>query len=209
MTSDPKQQEAARLESLWGHEFGDQYVDRNREAGAKRGPFWQQLLADTAPNRILEVGSNIGENIRWIAPGRPAGAVTGIDINEKALRQLRGRFPNVSALRASARQLPFADGTFDLTYTVGVLIHQAPDALPDVMKELVRCSKRFVLCAEYYAEQPTEIPYRGHAGALFKRDFGGLYQATCPELVLRHRGWVGADDGFDDVTFWVFEKPTA
>lgn len=206
MTMDPKAHDAGRLETLWGTEFGDQYVDRNRDVGAKRGAFWRRILGAATPETVLEVGCNIGENLRWVAPQRPRGAVTGIDINLKALGELRRRLPNVAGVRASARHLPFGGGTFDLTYTVGVLIHQSPESLPDVMRELVRCSRRFVLCAEYFAEQPTEIPYRGQTGALFKRDFGGLYQQTCPELVLRERGWVGVDDGFDDCTWWLFEK---
>lgn len=206
MSAESKLTEAARLEQLWGTQFGDEYIDRNLGAGAKREEFWGQILGDTRPDRVLEVGSNVGENLRWVSPGYADAKVVGIDINHKALSYLKKRLPNVGALRSAARALPFADGTFDLTYTVGVLIHQPPDTLPDVMREIVRCSGRFVLCAEYFAEQPTEVFYRGHTGALFKRDFGALYQELAPSLQLRRRGWVGADDGFDDVTYWLFEK---
>ena len=53
-----------------------------------------------------------------------AEAVTGIDINEKALAELGRRLPGVTRVHGRARQLPFEDGQFELVYTVGVLIHR-------------------------------------------------------------------------------------
>ena len=55
---------------------------------------------------------------------------------------------------------------------MGVLIHQSTEELPQMMSEVVRCSSRWVLCGEYFSEQDVEVPYRGHHGALFKRDYG-------------------------------------
>ena len=75
------------------------------------------------------------------------------------------------------------------------------------MSEIVRCSRRYVLCGEYYADELTEVAYRGHRGALFKRDFGRLYQNLFPELELRADGFLSKADGWDDVTWWLFEKP--
>jgi hypothetical protein len=75
------------------------------------------------------------------------------------------------------------------------------------MSEIVRCSRRYVLCGEYYAAETTEVPYRGQEGALFKRDYGRIYAELFPELRLRKQAYLEADEGFDDVTCWVFEKP--
>ncbi len=36
--------EASRLEALWGGQFGDEYVDRNRSAPDRREGFWNGLL---------------------------------------------------------------------------------------------------------------------------------------------------------------------
>jgi hypothetical protein len=110
-------------------------------------------------------------------------------------------------LWSPARDLPFKDRRFDLVFTTGVLIHQPPTALPIVMTEIVRCSNRYVLCGEYYASEPTEVSYRGESGALFKRDYGGLYQKLFPELTLLESGFLPKEAGaWDDVTFWVFER---
>lgn len=201
-----KASEASRLEQLWSGEFGDAYVDRNRTVAAHRAPFWREVLAEFPARRVLEVGCNLGANLATIAEVIPPTDVFGIDVNQKALDLLRSSLPGVNAVSAPARELPFRDRWFDLVFTMGVLIHQPPEALPIVMSEIVRCSRRFVLCGEYFAPAPTDVPYRGQTGALFKRDFGGLYLSLFPELTLRKQGFLARAEGWDDVTFWVFEK---
>jgi pseudaminic acid biosynthesis-associated methylase len=199
--------QAARLEALWAGRFGDEYLDRNLDRQAGRGPFWSEQLARLDVKTVLEVGCNVGANLQWIAELLGVENVAGVDINEKALDFLRGRVPGIDARPAPARDLPFPDSSFDLVFTTGVLIHQAPDELDSVMREIVRCSRRYVLCGEYYAEELTEVPYRGQEGALFKQDYGALYQRLFPGLRLVERGFLDASEGaWDDVTYWVFEK---
>jgi pseudaminic acid biosynthesis-associated methylase len=207
--NDKKQfSDAARLETLWGGEFGDHYVNRNINAGTHRGPFWKNLLAKHPVRNVLEVGCNIGANLRWIAEELSPQDVYGVDINIKSLEVLRRDLPQVNALWSPARLLPFRDGWFDMTFTMGVLIHQPENALPLVMSEVVRCSRKYVFCAEYFAETTVEIPYHGHKGALFKRNYSQLYIDLFPELRLCEEGFLSRKDGWDDVTYWLFEKPS-
>ena len=198
--------DAARLEALWAGAFGDAYTERNAQASANRERFWREVLRDFPASRALEVGCNLGANLVWIAAGDGVECAAGVDVNLGALRRLRERIPGVRAVSATARALPFAAGSFDLVFTMGVLIHQSPEALPAVMDEIVRCSRRFVLCGEYHAPETTEVPYRGERGALFKRDYGALYQACFPQLTLRRQTFLSRAEGWDDVTVWVFEK---
>src|SRR5947207_2682297 len=138
-----------RLEDLWAGEFGDAYIERNRAAGEARRPFWESLLREFPARRALEVGCNTGANLRWLVDGVPR--VYGIDVSRNALIEMRRTLPTVNAVHAVARNLPFRDGQFDLVFTMGVLIHQTPEALPAVMTEIVRCSSRYVVCGEYFA----------------------------------------------------------
>jgi pseudaminic acid biosynthesis-associated methylase len=198
--------DAARLEALWAGSFGDSYTERNEKASTNRESFWRGVLDEFPVRRVLEVGCNLGANLRWIAGHDRVECAAGVDVNLGALRRLRESVPGARALSASARALPFAGGVFDLVFTMGVLIHQSPEALPAVMDEIERCSRRFVLCGEYFAAETTEVPYRGQSGALFKRDFGGLYQARFPRLALRKQVFLSRAEGWDDVTVWVLEK---
>lgn len=197
-------EEARRLEALWGGRFGDDYVARNLTAARGREAFWAWLLRAHPVQSVLEIGCNIGANLQWIAgAGRH---VVGVDVNHGALQRLRHGVAGVDGVLAAARTLPFRSAAFDLVFTAGVLIHQPEAALPAVIDEMVRCARRYVACMEYFAETTVEVPYRGERDALFKRDYGGLLAARWPGLALRGRGELHRDAGWDDVTYWLFEK---
>jgi pseudaminic acid biosynthesis-associated methylase len=195
-----------RLENLWRGEFGDSYTERNATAAEGRRPFWQGLLTAHPCERVLEVGCNLGANLTWISSLVPPRGVYAIEINEGALRAVHQRLPATNAVGARARELPFRDGAFDLVFTMGVLIHQPPALLPLVMAEIVRCSRRYVLAGEYFAETLTEVPYRGVSGALYKQDFGALYKSLFPGLQQVEQGFLQRNSGWDNVTYWLFQK---
>jgi spore coat polysaccharide biosynthesis protein SpsF len=203
--SDPHA-EAKRLEQLWAGEFGDQYIDRNSNVASGRGPFWREVISEFPIKTSLEVGCSIGANLKWLSELLGPDNVTGVDVNQKALDLVSTKLPGVHTKCTPARSLPFPDKSFDLTFTTGVLIHQPPDELPQVMSEIVRCSRRFVICGEYFSDAPTEVPYRGQERALFKCDFGGMYQSLFPKLQLKKKGFLSKAEGWDDVTYWIFDR---
>lgn len=203
----PAPSDAERVERFWSGDFGNAYVQRNRTVGDERGPFWKELFATHPVESALEVGCNVGANLRWITKHVPARNVWGIDINETALQEIRRDLPGVNAVWSPARSLPFRDARFDLAFTSGVLIHQPPRVLPLVMAEVVRCARRYVVCNEYYAEDLTEIPYRGQSGVLWKGDYGALYQDLFPELRLVRSAPLPEIPGdWEGVHHWLFEK---
>lgn len=200
------QAEAKRLESLWSGDFGDAYIERNRLASNGRDKFWNKFLAQRKPETALEIGCNLGGNLIWLARKLEPQNVYGIDISRTALRELKKTLPDVNAVWSPAKDLPFRDNRFDLVFTAGVLIHQPEVTVKAVMREVIRCSRRWVLALEYFAPQTVEVPYRGNRGALFKRDYGRLYKKIAPKLKLVDTGDIGKKDGWDDVTYWLFEK---
>ncbi len=193
-------------EGLWSGDFGNAYVERNRDAGDLRGTFWGALLEELQPASVLEVGCNVGANLQHLDGAVSGEGLWGIDINMPALRGLRKRLPDVNAVWAKARDLPFRDHMFDLVFTSGVLIHQPPDVLPIVMNEIVRCSSRNVLAIEYFAESITPVPYRSVEGALWKADYGSLYGNLFPELRLMRSGYLDRDQGWDRCNYWLFSR---
>lgn len=156
------------------------------------------------PQKILEVGCNVGGNIEWLVS--PERQVWGVDINREALRVIRDRYPGVEAIFSPARDLPMKDRYFDLVFTAGVLIHQPDETLPEVMAEMVRCSSRYVMCAEYFASESIEVSYRGVSGALFKRDYGSLFLDMFPLRLLTTGFLDRQTTGWDDLTWWIFER---
>jgi SAM-dependent methyltransferase len=169
-----------------------------------RQSFWSDFVVSHTPRSVLEVGCSVGGNLKWLAS--PDRMVCGVDVSQEAIRVAISRYSGLLGARAKARELPFGPSQFDLVFTSGVLIHQPTETLLTVMSEVVRCSARLVLCIEYYAEHEVEVPYHNVSGALFKRDFGAIYSTHFPLRTLSS-GFLGRDlTGWDDVTWWLFEK---
>ena len=207
MTEPTGPAETTRLEELWAGEFGNEYVTRNSTLDERRAGFWRGLLGSAPIRTVLEVGCGQGGNLQPIAALLPPSDVWGIDVNADAIQRCRANAPGTNPVHSLARQLPFRDDWFDLVFTVGVLIHQPEESLPGVMAEIVRCSRRFVLWGEYRAEATEEVPYRGVAGSLFRRDYGALYASMFPDMRLVQEGFLAPEDGFDRITWQLLEKP--
>lgn len=197
----------ARLEELWRTDFGDQYTTRNAGAGVSRAPFWQMIRARFPFDSVLEVGCNLGGNLWWLAPY--VSRVAGLDLNSGALRKARERLPAATLVEGSARALPFPSASHDMVLCAGLLIHIPDDALIEVMREMVRVSRGYVLCAEYYADQREEVSYRGQEGALHKDNYGRRFLEACPELRPAGVGFAGPEVGMDRTVWWAFAVPPA
>lgn len=202
----------------WTGDFGDDYIDRNPVDDAARSDArvaFTRMLDDgvggrIAPTSVLEVGANVGINlagIRDVLPGH--GRLAAVEPHPAAAATL-GQSPDRvdDVVRADGARLPFREGAFELVFTNGVLIHVPPDRLPLVMAEIVRVSSKWVLCSEYFAHEPVEIPYRGRAGMLWKRDFGSAYLELAPELQVQSYGflWQHELPTYDDLNWWLFRK---
>jgi pseudaminic acid biosynthesis-associated methylase len=200
-------------EAFWAGGFGDAYIDRNRDAEALAGRthLWSTILGSAGRiGSAVEFGANIGLNIHALRRLIPHAALSAIEINATAVAELR-RVDGLTVHHGSILEAQIRE-PLDLAFTVGVLIHINPDALPAVYDHLHAASRRYVMVAEYYNPSPVAIPYRGHEDRLFKRDFAG-------ELLDRHKDLRLVDYGFcyhrdahfpmDDITWFLMEKTGA
>jgi ubiquinone/menaquinone biosynthesis C-methylase UbiE len=100
-------------------------------------PFIERFarFGDRAGRRVLEIGCGAGGDLLRFASG--GAVVAGVDLSHHSAALARRRF-GLSGLAgvvavADAEQLPFADRTFDLVYSWGVL-HHTPDTGRAVME---------------------------------------------------------------------------
>jgi pseudaminic acid biosynthesis-associated methylase len=198
----------------WRSEFGDAYTDRNLASPQQlraRVALWAEILGRVSPppRSILEVGANRGMNLRALRSLSDA-RFFALEPNDKARAILvSDGVVAASDVRAGAASaIDFGDGIADLAFTCGVLIHVHPDELAASIAEIHRCSRRWIACIEYFADQPEQIQYRGHSDLLFKRDFGGFWLDSYPDLRVAGYGfaWRRAT-GLDNLNWWLFEKP--
>ena len=207
MTTANRMSEAERLEQLWSGPFGDEDVDRNLAAYERRGEFWLPLMDELRPASVVEVGCSVGGNLQWIAQRVPPARVVGVDVNTKALRRLEERVPNVRGMHGPARDLPFADRSFDFVFTTDVLVHQPDETLEKVMSEMVRVARRWVFCAERPGAATVDAAHQGRTEPLVRRDYGDIFEELFPyELALVRRGHLAPDAGWDHDTWWLFAR---
>jgi spore coat polysaccharide biosynthesis protein SpsF len=199
----------------WKGEFGDDYAARNlatEETVGNAARAFTEILChvkDSPPASILEVGANIGINLRALA-GISNAELYAVEPNASAREQLVADKVVLQdrLFDAMASKLPFEDGAVDLAFTSGVLIHVPPIDLKASYGEIHRVAARYILCIEYFSPKPVEIPYRGHEGLLFKRDFGGMWLDLFPGLETVANGFFWSrTTGLDDLNWWLFRKP--
>lgn len=193
--------------SYWEGKFGDEYIKRNSDVAffAKRRKFFEKILNQYKINSVLEIGCNVGANLKIILEIKPKLKITGIEPNKKAasiaIRNLKGK----KILQKSVFDINYLN-KFDLVFTAGVLIHIGDDDLQKALKKIYKASKKYILSIEYYSNKRTTIPYRGLGDALFKRPYDKEYLKLFPKLKIKFKGSLNKSDGFDNCKFWLFEK---
>lgn len=198
-------------EAFWAGEFGAAYAQRNAGAAllAANLHFFATALRAAGPlASCLELGANIGMNLRALQQLYPGLAVRGVEINAEAARQLGEAIGAAHVVTGSLFDYE-PPAPVDLVLVKGVLIHVQPEMLPAAYERMYRAAGRFILLAEYYNPTPVAIPYRGHAERLFKRDFAGELLDRYPDLALRDYGFVYRRDPAwpqDDITWFLLEK---
>jgi spore coat polysaccharide biosynthesis protein SpsF len=196
-------------ERFWAGRFGNDYIDRNVGAAVsawKLARFARIVQRTGRLESVLELGANVGLNLRAIRVLNPDAELAGVEINPDAAEKL-AEIEGCEVHHASILDWK-PPRTYDLVFTSGVLIHVNPDRLTDVYDLMAASAARFVMMAEYYNPTPVAVEYRGHSDRLFKRDFAG-------EFLDRHTDFVLDDYAFeyhrsvfapDDVTWFLLRR---
>lgn len=196
-------------EEFWAGEFGDSYISRNESENllASNIALFADIFSslDKVPLSVMELGANIGMNIKAIQKLSPGAQFTGIEINKHACEILSET--GCEVIQSSIIDA-FTSKTFDLVFSKGVMIHLMQDQLVPTYKKMYKWSNRFILIAEYYNPTPVTIPYRGNNDRLFKRDFAGEFLDLFPDLVLRDYGFAYHRGTYpqDDINWFLLEK---
>lgn len=196
-------------EEFWSGKFGDEYIGRNRgdaDLAANLRLFSLALRAAGRIDSCVELGANVGMNLRALKLLYPQIRLAAVEINARAAAELRTHVQHVA--ECSIFDWEPAEPV-DLSLIKTVLIHINPELLPEVYDRLYRASRRYILICEYYNPTPVEISYRGHSERLFKRDFAGEIMDCYADLRLLDYGFAYRHDPvflFDDQSWFLLEK---
>jgi pseudaminic acid biosynthesis-associated methylase len=202
----------------WAGENGNAYVDRNprsieqmqdlyrKDYGVTRSSMNESFLGSLDKGiSILEVGANIGTQLQFLH-NQSFSKLLGIDVNRHAVEEAKHIHPDVDIIEASGFDMPFKDGSFDLVYTSGVLIHISPKDIESIMREMHRVSRRYIWGLEYYAPEYTEVIYRGKKDLLWKTDFAALFKNKFSDLTLIKEKKYPMTDGINTSQMYLLEK---
>ncbi len=140
-------------------------------------PLFDRIARQFPGGTLLEVGCSMGNDTIQLA--RRGLKVTGVDLTEKAIELIRKRFADEGLggefRVGDAEHLPFADDTFDVGYSFGVL-HHTPNTAGSIC-ELCRVirpgGKAFVML--YHRRSLNSLAHR-----LTGVPFDGSRKDPCP-----------------------------
>jgi len=198
-------------EHFWADTYVNDYIDRNHTFDRLLAlTAWRQMLRSAEGiETILECGSNIGRNISFLREILPNAGKSIIEIGDLPYSIDTKQYELEHAFHGSILDSNLPSEAFDLVFTTSVLIHIHPDNLLANMQRMFEYSRRYILIGEYFNRTPVMIEYRGEGDRLFKSDFGKTFVSNFPVRVVDYGflwGHEFDEAGFDDVTWWLFEK---
>jgi pseudaminic acid biosynthesis-associated methylase len=197
-------------QEFWKGDFGNDYTERNVGLEENNHSFFWNIINHNWNDHfiniksIIEFGCGSGMNLIALSRALPCATQIGCEINQFACKKAN---ENTGALIINSSIIDFPK-TFnaDLILTKGVLIHIPTNEIEDTYKVIYNASNRYILICEYYNPVEVEIPYRGNAGKLWKRDYIRPFLDYGCSLI--DYGFVSKydDSPQDDLTWALFEK---
>ncbi len=199
-------------EDFWINKITESYAQDNSVFDEELGLLaWERILSKIDKSDIsnyLDCGSNIGRNITFLKKILPTATANIVELAKGPYEKCLKDFQIGESFLGPIKDSNFTR-KFDLVFTSGVLIHINPDDLLQSMERMYEMSSRYILIGEYFNRTPVMISYRGEEDRLFKRDFGKLFLENFDCKVLDY-GFLWGHEfdsaGFDDLTYWLFEK---
>lgn len=178
----------------WTSEFGKIYTDRNAYTLSELDHKYKAIYGITRTElnnkfigklkrdiKILEVGSNTGNQL-LVLQKMGFRNLYGLEPMDYAVELSKKRSKGINIIKGSAFDIPFKGNYFDLVFTSGVLIHINPKDIIKAIKEIYRCSNKYIWGFEYYSQEYQEINYHGEPNLLWKANFSQIYINNFPNL---------------------------
>ena len=155
-------------EKAWSSKIGADYlitssIIQDRFPGIGKTLISNKIKAKSA----IELGCNVGFNLKVLKKIYPKADILGVEINKEAYEIAKKNYNCINQSLISFK----TSKKFDLVITSGVLIHQDPKFLKKIYKNIYNLSKKYIYIDEYFNPTPIEIKYRGKKKLLFKRRF--------------------------------------
>lgn len=128
-------------------------------------PFTAACLTDAPDARILDLGCGTGLELRWYFQRNPTAKVTGIDLAEGMLEQLRAKYPEkeLHLICGSYFDVPFGKEIFDGAVSVESLHHFTKEEkipLYTKLHDALKPGGSFILTDYFAMSEEEEMAHR-------------------------------------------------
>lgn len=167
--------------------------------------FFDKILPDFQPNKILEIGSGTGHllNVCDSKLTSSKAEFFGVDLSEYLVNNATKRFPTYNFATANGSDLPYPAENFDLVYSATVLGH-VPQPL-DILKEMVRVTKKGGKIAVLDQDFETAVLYPGDK-ELTRSVLNAAADYWCDGWIGRHLPTMLKNEGLTDIKVEAFVR---
>ena len=143
-----------------GRQFGQDYFDGDRRfgyGGYNYNPrFWQPVIPSfaehyglTSSSTVLDVGCAKGFMMHDFAQIIPGIKLQGLEISDYAIQHA---LPDMKPLirQGNAKELPFADKSFDLVISINTIHNLPPDECARALREIERVGRQAFITMDAY-----------------------------------------------------------
>ncbi|MGH9899385.1 MAG: methyltransferase domain-containing protein [Pyrinomonadaceae bacterium] len=116
---------------------------------------------------VLDVGAGSGELLRvifeWAREGDRRGVLTGLELNERSASAIAvdaKECAEISAVRGSALELPFADRSFDYALCSLFIHHFTDDLVIKILQEMRRVARMNVFVIDLHRSATAYVLYK-------------------------------------------------
>lgn len=142
----------------------------------KRGKFYREESAKDDTELLLQVvrtqifdslldfGCGYGKYLKVLSNNFTNKKFVGVDISSTMLQNARNHLVNlnIELHKTDGLTLPFKDNSFDITLTSHVLIHNPPNKINEIIKEIKRVTRKASIHMESTVENVKAEDYYCH-----------------------------------------------
>lgn len=158
-------------------------------------------------HKIIELGCNVGRNLHHLLSNGYRD-LYGVEINEEAVHTWMRTYPKEilkvwiwnRPIENFMKYCEISRKTFDVVYTMAVLLHIHPDVINDVIEGMIRISSRYIAIIEWESDRPDTTNER-----IWGREYKPMFEQHGAKEIYAEAVCNQADRHLSAYTLRIFE----
>ncbi len=156
-------------------EWGKTYIKDFPPTGERKESVILEALSELEFSSLLDVGCGYGRYLKVIKEALSPEKLCGADISDTQIEEAHrflAKYPEIKLQQSPATTLPFADASFDVVLTYGLMVCLRPEEVTEFLREARRVSRRWGVFLES-SNNPDKPHLNPHY--YFAHEYEGLF----------------------------------